>query len=47
MIAVVGVGWFGCNIAAKSLNFLLFTDEGYITNTVAEINGGEFARRIA
>lgn len=30
---------------AKLVHFLLFVDEGYITNTVIEINGGRFARR--
>lgn len=29
---------------AKLIYFLLFTDEGYITNTVVEMNGGKFAR---
>ncbi len=31
---------------ARLIHFLLFVDEGYITNTVVEINGGKFARRM-
>jgi NAD(P)-dependent dehydrogenase (short-subunit alcohol dehydrogenase family) len=30
---------------AKLIHFLLFTDEGYITNTVVEMDGGKFAGR--
>lgn len=30
---------------ARLVHFLLFTDEGYISNTVVEMNGGKFARR--
>lgn len=28
---------------AKLIHFLLFVDQGYITNTIVEINGGKFA----
>lgn len=30
---------------ARLIHFLLFTDMGYISNTVVEMNGGKFARR--
>lgn len=30
---------------AQLIRFLLFSSEGYITNTVIEMNGGKFARR--
>ncbi len=30
---------------AELIRFLLFTEKGYITNTVVEMNGGKFARR--